>query len=437
MIDAMITTKYVRDNIDTIRESLRRRKSAFPIDELLNLDREWRALETELQGLRAERNKKSMEVSKAKKSGGSADSIIAEMSGLKKRVSEIEKRMPACTDRMEALLWNLPNTLHNDVPAGNDGSDNPEIKRVGGIMRESSDAHEDILERLGLIDIESAAKVAGSRFYYLKGEIVLLEQSMLRFALDTLAGKGFAPVIPPFILRKRYYRGVVPLGNFEEMLYSAAEPAEAGNATEYERLDDELFLIATAEHPLAAMHAGKVLKGTDLPLRYAGISPSFRREAGAHGKDTKGIFRVHQFNKVEQFILSREEDSWEHYDELLRNSEEIISKLGIPYRVVEICTGDMSSKDSRSHDIEGYMPSQRVYRELFSCSNCTDWQSTRLDIKYDMKGERKYVHTLNATGLSAERMLVAIVENYVNDDGTITVPDVLVPYMNKRVIGSA
>lgn len=433
----MITTKFVRENIDSIRESLKRRGSKFPIDELLDLDKEWRALETELQGLRAERNKKGIEISEAKKSGGNADSTISEMSDLKKRILEIEKRMPECTDRMNSLLLNLPNRIHKDVPDGKDESDNPEVKRVGNIIRESSDSHEDILTKLGFLDIERAAKVAGSRFYYLKGDLVLLEQSILRFALDTLSGKGFTPVLPPFMLRKKYYSGAVPIDNFEEHLYSASEPVEVGNEPEYERMDDELFLIATAEHPLAAMHAGEVLRGSDLPLKYAGISPSFRREAGSHGRDTKGIFRVHQFNKVEQFIFSNAEDSWKYYDELLHNSEEMISKLGIPYRVVEICTGDISSKDSRSHDIEGYMPSQKTYRELFSCSNCTDWQSSRLDIKYDMKGERKYVHTLNATGLSAERMLVAIVENYVNEDGTITVPDVLVPYMNKKVIGSA
>jgi seryl-tRNA synthetase len=194
-------------------------------------------------------------------------------------------------------------------------------------------------------------------------------------------------------------------------------------------------MIANAEHQLAAMHSARIFSKRELPLRYVGISPSFRREAGSHGKDTKGIFRVHQFNKVEQFILSDEESSWKHLDELLANSEEIIRKLDIPYRVIEICSGDLSKKDARSFDIEGYMPSQKRYRELFSCSNCTTWQSMRLDIRYDDKGERRYVHTLNATGVSAERMLVAIIENYSNDDGSISVPKVLVPYMGRDVIG--
>ncbi|GCC10008.1 serine--tRNA ligase [archaeon] len=326
--------------------------------------------------------------------------------------------------------------MHKDVPNGNDERDNPVIKQEGDIIRKSSESHEEILNRLGLLDIASAAKTAGARFYYLKGDLVLLEQSLLRFALDELANKGFIPISPPYLLRKRYYRNVVSLDAFEESLYAVSEPSEASDISEYEKLDDELFLIATAEHPLAAMHAETVFSGKELPLKYVGISPCFRREAGSHGKDTKGIFRVHQFNKVEQFIFSDEDNSWKYHKELLENEEEIMRKLKLPYRIIEICTGDISKRDARSFDVEVWMPSQKGYRELFSCSNCTDWQSMRLDIKYDKDGKRRYVHTLNATGLSAERMLVAIVENYVNDDGTIRIPDVLIPYMGKNIIGN-
>ncbi len=431
----MITTKYVRENADPIRESLQRRGSAYPIDELLSLDREWRGLKTELQALQEERNRRGIEVSEMKKRGEGADKLIEALAETKRGIERIETRAPELEAKIETLLSSLPNIIHRDVPIGKSDEDNPEMRRVGDVRRTESKPHEEILEALGLIDVESAAKIAGSRFYYLKGDIVLLEQSLLRFALDELSKKGFMPVLPPFMLRKRYYRGVVPLENFEEMLYSTSEPAEVKNRDDYERMEDELFMIATAEHPLAAMHSERIFSKRELPLRYVGISPSFRREAGSHGKDTKGIFRVHQFNKVEQFILSDEESSWKHLDELLANSEEIIRKLDIPYRVIEICSGDLSKKDARSFDIEGYMPSQRRYRELFSCSNCTTWQSMRLDIRYDDKGERRYVHTLNATGVSAERMLVAIIENYSNDDGSISVPKVLVPYMGRDVIG--
>lgn len=432
----MITTKYVRENIDLIRESLNRRRSSFPIDKLIEMDEEWRGVKTELQSLQEKRNRSSNEISELKRSGADIKTKISELSELKKNIRDLEERLPKLEESINRLILGLPNILHKDVPNGTDEKDNPIIRSVGEIIRKSSDSHEEILNRLDLLDTPSAAKTAGSRFYYIKGDLVLLEQSLLRFALDELVNKGFIPISPPYLLKKRYYEKVVSLDVFEDLLYSASEPSEASNISEYEKLDDELFLIATAEHPIAAMHAEKVFSGKELPLKYVGISPCFRREAGSHGKDTKGIFRVHQFNKVEQFIFSDEESSWKYHEELLKNEEEIMKKLGLPYRVIEICTGDISKRDARSFDIEVYMPSQEEYRELFSCSNCTNWQSMRLDIKYDRDGQRKYVHTLNATGLSAERMLVAIVENYLNDNGNIDIPKVLVPYMGKEIIGN-
>ncbi len=237
------------------------------------------------------------------------------------------------------------------------------------------------------------------------------------------------------MLRKEYYRGVTALGDFEDALYKISDPKEISGNNEYEKLEDELFLISTSEHPMAAMHSNEVFPASKLPLKYVGISPCFRREAGSHGKDTKGIFRVHQFNKVEQFIFSKQEDSWSYFNELLSNSEEIVKDLGIPYRIVNICTGDIGIVAAKKIDIEAYMPLQKKYREITSCSNCTDWQSLRLDIKYDENNERKYVHTLNSTGIAAQRLIVAIVENYVNDDGTITVPKLLVPYLGKEILG--
>ncbi len=432
----MITTKYVRENIDKIRESLSRRESKYPIDQLLELDTERRRMLTDLQSMQSERNRKGIEVSELKKAGKDAAEIIKGLEQLKARIAEIEKILPENEERVEGLLQALPNIMHKDVPKGKSDEDNPEISRHGEIRKKNSEPHEAILERLGMLDVESAAKVAGSRFYYLKGDLVLLEQSLGRFAIDEISKKGYTPVLPPYMMRRRYYRGTVPLENFEEMLYAASEPTESRGREDYEKMEDELFMIATAEHPLAAMHAGRTFSYEELPLRYVGISPSFRREAGSHGKDTKGIFRVHQFNKVEQFVIS-DNNSDRYHEELLANSEAIIEKLGIPYRVIEICTGDLSKKDARSFDIEGYMPSQGRYRELFSCSNCTDWQSMRLDIRYDYKGERRFVHTLNATGVSIERMLVAIIENYSNSNGSIDVPDALVSYMGKRSIGKA
>ncbi len=236
-------------------------------------------------------------------------------------------------------------------------------------------------------------------------------------------------------MRKQYYRGVTAFGDFEEMLYKAADPSEAQAKKDLEHTDDELFMIGTSEHPIAAMHANQVIPAKELPKKYIGISPCFRREAGAHGKDQKGIFRVHQFYKIEQFVFSKKEDSWSLIEELIGNAESLFQKMNIPYHVVNICTGDIGTVAAKKYDIEAHMPSQGKYREVVSCSNCTDWQSRRLDIKYEEGSEKEYVHTLNSTAIATNRTIVAIVENYANSDGTITVPEVLVPYMGKRTIG--
>jgi seryl-tRNA synthetase len=238
------------------------------------------------------------------------------------------------------------------------------------------------------------------------------------------------------MLKKKYYKGAAPLATFEDALYRVGEPEEASKLKEVEHVEDELFLIGTAEHALATMHAEEVFSISDLPIKYAGISPCFRREAGAHGKDTKGMFRVHQFDKIEQFIYCKKEDEQKYFDELLGNTEKIWQELNIPYQLVLLCSEDTGHQMTKTVDIECYMPGQKAYRELGSCSSAGVWQSMRLDMKYDEKQERKYVYTLNNTAVPAQRALVCIVENYVNNDGTITVPDVLVPYMGKSKIGS-
>ena len=432
----MLTTKYVRDHIDEIKKSLEKRKSAYPIDELLNLDMDIRKLKTELQELQAKRNKESMEISEKKKKNEDIGEKINTLKVVKEKIEAIESELPSYQDRVNFLLWNMPNILHESVPYGKNDEENIEMKKWGEQKnKKNGKSHDEILKELDMVDIERAAKVSGARFYYLKNDLVLLEQSLLRFALDFFIKKGFTPISPPFMLRKEYYRGVTALGDFEDALYKISDPKEISGNNEYEKLEDELFLISTSEHPMAAMHSNEVFPASKLPLKYVGISPCFRREAGSHGKDTKGIFRVHQFNKVEQFIFSKQEDSWSYFNELLSNSEEIVKDLGIPYRIVNICTGDIGIVAAKKIDIEAYMPLQKKYREITSCSNCTDWQSLRLNIKYDENNERKYVHTLNSTGIAAQRLIVAIVENYVNDDGTITVPKLLVPYLGKEILG--
>ncbi|MDE1851693.1 MAG: serine--tRNA ligase [Candidatus Micrarchaeota archaeon] len=433
----MLNAKYVRDNLDAIRASLKKRKSDYPLEELLKLDEEYRKIGVELQDLRMKRNKGSIEVSELKKAKKEvSNGKMKELADLKERIDGIEASMPSYETRIDSLVMNMPNILDENVPYGKDDKENVEIRKHGAIIRKSSPSHEQILTKLGLIDLEQASRIAGARFFYLKGDLALLEQALIRFAIDELVAKGYTLIAPPLLMRREFYKGVTAFGDFEDMLYKAADPGEAKDKKSIEHMEDELYMIGTSEHPIAAMYADKVLSGNELPKRFIGISPCFRREAGAHGKDTKGIFRVHHFYKVEQFIFSKKEESQALFGELIENAEGLFKKLKIPYRVVDVCTGDIGTVAARKNDIEAYMPAQQEYREMVSCSNCTDWQALRLNIKYDdSQGKRQHAHTLNSTAIATTRALVAIVENYYNDDGTITVPDVLVKYMGKSMIG--
>lgn len=432
----MLSTKYVRDHLDDIKESLKRRKSDYPIDRLLDLDKKWREQKTRLQELQAKRNKASIEIADLKKKGTKIDEKINALAFLKEEIEELEKEVTKYETEIEKLLWNMPNVLDKNVPYGESEDQNAEIRTWGKIDKgKKSGNHEETLTKLGLLEMEQAAIVSGARFYYLKGDLALLEQALIRFGIDELIKKGYTLIAPPLMLRKEFYKGATALGDFEELLYRVADPSEASGQKNYEKTDEDLFLIGTSEHPMAALHANQTFKAEDLPKKYIGISPCFRREAGSHSKDTKGIFRVHHFYKVEQYIFCKPEDSEKYFAELLSNAESIYQKLNIPYRVLEFCTGGIGTVAARKNDIELYLYGQKTYREIASCSNCTDWQSVRLDIKYDDKNERKYVHTLNCTAIPTTRALVAITENFVNEDGTITVPDALVPYMGKKKIG--
>jgi seryl-tRNA synthetase len=271
---------------------------------------------------------------------------------------------------------------------------------------------------LDIIDIERAGKIAGARFFYLKREAVLLDMALMSFALEEMRRKGYTLIEPPCLMRRKPYEGVVSLSDFEDVLYKVE--------------NEDLYLIATSEHPMAAMFMDEVLKSEELPLKLAGMSTVFRKEAGAHGKDTRGIFRTHQFNKIEQFIFCKPEDSWRIHEELIQNAEEIAKKLGLPYRVVNSCTGDIGTVAAKKYDIEAWMPAQNAYREIVSCSNCTDYQARRLNIKYrEKEGEapKGFVHTLNSTAIATGRTIVAILENYQQEDGSVVVPKVLGKYV--------
>ena len=279
-------------------------------------------------------------------------------------------------------------------------------------------SHVDLLELLDLADIPRAAKISGARFYFLKNELVMLDLAMQRLALDMLIKKGYTPVYPPFMMRREPYEGVTDLADFEDVMY---------------KIDDEdLYLIATSEHPMAAMHMGEVFEPTDLPLKLAGISTCFRKEAGTHGKDTKGIFRVHQFNKIEQFVFSHPDESWKIHEDLISNIEEYFQALEIPYRIVNVCTGDIGIVAAKKYDLETWMPVQETYMERGSCSNCTAYQATRLNIKYRLKKgvtEKDYLHTLNSTMMANPRAMVAILENFQQEDGSVRIPKALHKYL--------
>ncbi len=440
----MLNSKYIREHYQEFKLSLNKRKSDYPLDEIIKLDEENRNLKTQMQRFQEEKNQLSKNISNLKKENNSEglNQLLDKATQIKDQIDLVDKKLINTETRINDLIWNIPNILHNSVPYGVSSDNNIEIKtwfpnnkNINDFNKLNIDkTHEDILIDLDLLDTKRAAKVAGSRFYYIKNDLVLLELSLIRFVIDELSKKGFIPISPPNMMRKEYYKSVTSLADFEEALYKITDPKESQSNPNLEQINEELFLISTSEHPIAAMHSNEVFSGNQLPLKYAGISPCFRREAGSHGKDTKGIFRVHQFYKIEQFIFSREEDSEIYFNELLNNSEQIFKKLQIPYRVVNICTGDIGIVAAKKNDIEAYMPIQKEYREVVSCSNCTDWQSLRLNIKYDEKNERKYVHTLNSTGLATTRTIVAIVENYLNDDGSISIPDVLIPYFGKSKI---
>ena len=414
----MFTTKYVIQNLERIKKSLEKRKSDYPLDELLKLDKEYKEKKKKLEELQHKKNIVTIKIAKGEEVDKNLKDVSEEIEKLEKETKDYEKRI-------RELLFSLPNMLSEDVPYGKDDSENVEIRRVGDIKKEKGESHEEIAKKFDWIDVARAAKVSGSRFYYLKNDLVILENSLIRFGLDFLKQKGYTLIQPPYMLRKEAYEGVTSLADFEEMLYKASGKEETG--------EEERYLIATAEHPIAAMYMNEVLDSKILPLKYAGISPCFRREAGAHGKDTKGIFRVHQFEKVEQFIFCKPNQSNELFEELLANCEEVYKKLELPYRVVNICTGDIGIVAYKKYDIEAYFPAQQKYREVCSISNCTDWQSLRLEIRYEEKGKREYVHTLNATLIALQRTIAAIIEN--NFDGKrVRVPDVLVEYLGKDYI---
>ncbi|MGI0005990.1 MAG: serine--tRNA ligase [Nitrososphaera sp.] len=400
-----------------MRAMLKRRNVEFPIDELVAIDKRRRELIVESQDLKHRKNKLSEAIATKKKTKQDAAAELTEMKQVSAGLDKAEQERIATEERFKKLAMVVPNMLHESVPDGRDEHDNVIIRTAGTIRSiEKPRDHVDIATALGLIDIERAAKVSGARFYFLKNSLVRMNTALVHFALDFLTEKGYTLVQPPYMIRKEPMEGAVILGDFEDVIYKVE--------------NEDLYMIGTSEHALAGMHMDEILDGKQLPMRYAGVSPCFRKEAGAHGKDMKGIFRVHQFDKVEQFVYCRPEDSWQEHERLLATSQEFLDRLGIPYRVMLLSSGDTGKISAKTYDIEAWMPGQGAYREIVSCSNCLDYQARRLSIRFrDRTNEdTRLVHTLNSTLVAVQRTLVAIIENYQMPAG-IEVPQVLQDYM--------
>jgi seryl-tRNA synthetase len=423
----MLDIRLLRETPEIIRSDLKKRNRPDleeQLDAAIRLDKEWRASLQKMEELKHRRNVLSREVAELKKAGKDVESVLKEVKHIPDEIKDLEDKTEGIKSQVNAIMMVLPNILHESVPIGKDGDDNKVIKEHGKKHEFSFEpkSHVDILEEKGLADTMKAGEVSGSRFYYLKKELVLLDYALMKFALDFLYNKGFTLIEPPYMLKRSAYETMTSLQDFEDVMY---------------KIDGEdLFLIATSEHPIGTMHLNETLDPKELPLNYAGVSPCFRREVGAHGKDTKGIFRVHHFHKIEQFVFCKPEDSWKIHEELLKNAEELFELLELPYRVVNICTGDIGSIAAKKYDIEVWMPVQKEYREVVSCSNCTEYQARRLQTKYVDGNDRKFVHTLNSTAIATSRVIVAMMENFQNKDGSFNIPKALLPYMNGvKVIG--
>ncbi|MEX2196549.1 MAG: serine--tRNA ligase [Thermoleophilaceae bacterium] len=403
----MLDLKQIRRDPDAARAALARRGHAEVLDRVLELDARRRELLPEVEGLQASQNRASDAIAEAKRSGDDASEAIADMREVSARVKELRTAVAEVDEELQAALASVANLPDPGAP-----DEDTVLREWGEAGREGRD-HLELLG--GLVDMEAGARTSGSRFAYLKGPLVLLELALVRWALDVVMERGFEPVVPPVLVREEALYGTGMLPDTEQQIYRVA--------------DDDLYLVGTSEVPLASLHAGEILDAATLPRRYAGFSPCFRREAGAAGKDTRGIFRVHQFDKVEMFAFVPPDASPAEHERLLAIEEAILQALEIPYRVVNIAVGDLGASAAKKYDLEAWLPGQARYRELTSCSNTTDYQARRLDIRRRPDGGPvEHVHTLNGTAVAVGRTIIALVENHQADDGTVAVPEVLHAY---------
>lgn len=424
----LLDIELFRTDLERIKESEKRRfKDPENAEKVLELDTKWRETITKIQDLRQQRNEISRTIGKFKKEGDDqkAEESIRKSSELKSEIETLEKKENRLLEEREKYRYVVGNILHDSVPIAETEEGN-KIERTVGTQPEfdfDPKSHVELVELVDGADTDKAAQVVGSRFYYLKGDLVLLNLALMKFALDILCEKEFNPLWTPFFIRHEVIKAAAELADFEETLYKIQ--------------GEDLYMIATSEQTIAAFHFDEIIDPDALPLKYAGISSCFRREAGSHGKDTLGIFRIHQFEKIEQFIYCKPEDSWQFHEELIANAEEIYKKLGLPYRIVNIASGDLNDNAAKKYDLEAWFPASETYRELVSCSNCTDYQARKLRIRMGKVGaqqEKETLHTLNSTAIATERTICCILENYQNADHSVRIPEALQKYMNGKKI---
>tara|TARA_B100000959_G_C14961923_1_gene616142 strand:+ start:1048 stop:2316 length:1269 start_codon:yes stop_codon:yes gene_type:complete len=421
----MLEMKVFRESPEKIFEDLKKRNLPKDIaSDVIELDKEWRSLIEKGNKLRAKRNTISKNIGELKKRGQDFSEILKDMAKLKEDLNQNEKDTEEALKLRDSKRMVVPNVLEKEVPIGKDENGNLELSTYGAKKEEKKLlSHQDILEKINGSDLKRAAKITGRRFYFLTGDLARLELALINFAVDLLYEKGYSLTIPPFLMNREAYEGVVDLNDFEDVMYKIDK--------------HDLYLIATSEHPLTARFKNEIIELKEEPLKFAGISTNFRREVGAHGISDRGIWRVHQFSKVEQVVICKPEDSKKMHEEILNNAKNIFEKLEIPFRVIDICTGDIGTVAARKFDIEAWMPSTNKWKEVVSASNCKSYQSVRLNMRYRTKEGTDFPHTLNSTAVATTRALAAILENNQTENGDVIIPKVLRKWMgNQEIIES-
>ncbi len=417
----MLDIRQIRENPEKFRKDLQKRRDEAKIalfDDLLQKDKEYRQALARSEQLRRERNDVTSAISELRKHQKDPKNEFVKAKEIASQLKKVEATLEELKQATHDMLLQLPNLTHESVPYGKDDTENVEVRSWGKKSTKDIKNHAELAETLGIADFEKAAITSGKGFYYLKGGLALLNQALIRYAVDTLIKKGFTYVEPPYLISRKVIDGVTDFQTFQDSVYKIE--------------GEDLHLISTSEHPLVGMYMNTTIPENQLPIKLVGYSACFRKEIGSHGIDEKGFFRVHQFHKVEMVVICKPEQSWKIHEEITKLSEEIYKKLGIPYRIVNICTGDLGVVAAKKYDLEAWMPRQQKYREVGSSSNCTDYQARRLNIRYGTAGapQNPLVHTLNNTAIATSRAMVAILENMQQTDGSIKVPKPLHKYMN-------